>query len=140
MNPASLIPLPPRRRVILLVDDEIDTTHALRQLLGDRYDILVAGDGMEGFETAQASSPDLIISDITMPRLDGLTMVRLLRARMLRKVPIIFLTGRDRPSDVVAGIGAGARHYLTKPVSPEELERYIERALGISGAAETDLT
>lgn len=122
------------------MDDESDTTHALRQLLGDRYDILIASDGLEGLATAQASSPDLIISDITMPRLDGLAMARLVRARMFRKVPIIFLTGRDRPSDVVAGIGVGARHYLTKPVTVEDLERHIERALGVSCAADAHLT
>jgi DNA-binding response OmpR family regulator len=127
----SLPPPSPRRRRILVVDDEIDTTDALVQLLGDRYDILVAGDGIEGLKKATTSPPDLIITDVTMPHLSGLAMVRLVRERICRKVPVIFLTGRDGPSDVVAGIGAGARNYLTKPVTVDDLERHIERALGI---------
>jgi DNA-binding response OmpR family regulator len=132
MNAVSFAPVPlPRRKRILIVDDDTDSADALVQLLGDRYDTLVAGDGVEGAEKATTSSPDLIITDITMPRLDGLAMVRLVRARLSRKVPIIFLTGRDGPSDVVAGIGVGARHYLTKPVSADDLVRHIERALGI---------
>jgi len=131
MNTLSSIPASPRRRLILIVDDEIDTTDALVQMLGDRYDTLVAGDGIDGFEKATTSLPDLIITDVAMPGLDGLAMVKLVRAHMERKVPIIFLTCRDAPMDVVAGIAAGARHYLTKPVEIAELEHHIERALGI---------
>jgi DNA-binding response OmpR family regulator len=76
--------------------------------------------------------PDLIISVVTMPRLDGLGMVRRIRAQQTFKVPIIFLTALDSPADVIAGIAAGARNYLTKPVDIHELERRVARALGLS--------
>jgi DNA-binding response OmpR family regulator len=119
-----------RRKLILLVEDESASSEALACLLSARYDVMVACDGVQGFEMATESQPDLIITDITMPRLDGLAMVRLIRARMTRKTPVIFLTARNTAADVIAGISAGARHYLTKPVDAVDLENCVARAIG----------
>lgn len=66
-----------------------------------------------------------------MPKLNGVAMVRKMR-ELLAPVPppVIFLTARDRPADVVAGIQAGARHYLTKPVKLDDLDAKVRKALG----------
>jgi DNA-binding response OmpR family regulator len=123
--------VPPRRKRILLVEDEIAAGDALAHLLGERYDVVVARDGVEGAEMAAKSPPDLIVTDVTMPRLDGVAMVRHIREQQGLKVPVIFLTALDAPIAVIAGIAAGARHYMTKPVDINDLERRIGRALRI---------
>lgn len=123
--------IPPRRRRILVVDDEAAVRDALFQALGARYDVTVAGDGGEGADLAAKVLPDLILSDVSMPRLDGFEMVRRIRAQLGRKVPVIFLTALDSPRAVIEGISVGARHYLTKPVNLTDLERRVARALGM---------
>jgi DNA-binding response OmpR family regulator len=128
MNAISLTPA--RRKHILLVEDDAGAAEALARVLSEQYDVVVARDGMEGLAMASKSSPDLIISDVTMPRLDGFAMVRHIRSHLARKVPVIFVSGSNAPADVIAGIRAGARHYLTKPVDLQELESRIARALG----------
>jgi DNA-binding response OmpR family regulator len=119
----------PRRHVVLVVDDDTASTDLLAKILRPRYEVMVANDGVQGFEMATKSRPDLIITDVTMPRLDGLAMVRLIRARLHSKLPVILLTGRNAAADIIAGIGAGALHYLTKPVNIADLESRVARAL-----------
>jgi CheY-like chemotaxis protein len=121
---------PPRRKSILLVEDEIAAAEVLARVLSSRYDVTVARDGMEGISMAGKSQPDLIITDVSMPRLDGVSMVRHIRSHLARKVPVIFITASNTPADVIAGIRAGARHYLSKPVDLDDLERRVARALG----------
>lgn len=121
----------PRRRRILVADDEVGVREALYGALRVTYDVLLASDGVEGVELATKLPPDLILSDVTMPRLDGLGMVREIRQRLGRKVPVIFLTALDSPMAMIDGIAAGARHYLTKPVELADLEQRVRRALGI---------
>ncbi|MEI9942447.1 MAG: response regulator [Pseudomonadota bacterium] len=120
-------PNTPRKKCILVVDDEPDGSDILAQCLGSQYDILVAHDGLEGLEQAAQHQPDLIISDVSMPRLDGLDMVRLIRLRLGLRSPVIFLSGHGTPRDIIAGIGAGARHYLTKPIDLQDLKKRIAR-------------
>ncbi|HEX7670524.1 MAG TPA: response regulator transcription factor [Polyangiaceae bacterium] len=127
MHPRSSIPA--RRKRILLVDDDIAAGNAIAQALGDRYDVTMARDGLEGVAMAAQVAPDLIISDVTMPNLDGVSMVRRIREEHGSKAPVIFLTALDSPTAVIAGIGAGARHYLTKPVDLNDLEKRIGRVL-----------
>jgi DNA-binding response OmpR family regulator len=120
-----------RRRRILIVEDDLASRNALAQILSVNHDVTVASDGIEGAEAAHRIEPDLIVTDVTMPRLDGLTMVRYIRERQAWKVPVIFLTALGSPADVIAGIAAGARNYLTKPIDVAELERRVARALGL---------
>ncbi len=120
-----------RRRRILIVEDELASRNALAQILAVDYDVTVAGDGVEGAQQALRIEPDLILSDVTMPGLDGLAMVRQIRQRQGRKVPVIFITALGAPTDVIAGIAAGARNYLTKPINIDDLERRVARALGL---------
>ncbi len=120
----------PERKRILIVEDDTGALSALAYALGARYDVVVARDGVEGAEVAAKSPPDLIITDVTMPRLDGIGMVRRIREQQAAKVPVIFVSALDSPMAVVAGIAAGARHYLTKPLDLNDLEKRIVRVLG----------
>lgn len=119
-----------RRRVLIVEDDE-PTRRLLAITLRRNYDVLAAADGQEGLEIACTPPfPDLIITDVMMPRLDGVSMVREIKRRdPSRKVPIIFLTAKGGAADVAAGIGAGARHYLVKPIKLGALEDMIKSIL-----------
>ncbi|MEZ4299674.1 MAG: response regulator [Polyangiaceae bacterium] len=119
------------RRRILVVEDDEPTRRLLAITLRRSYDVTVAADGVEGLESASTPPfPDLIITDVMMPRLDGVMMVREIKRRdPSRKVPIIFLTAKGGAADVAAGIGVGARHYLVKPVRLQALEEMVKSIL-----------
>jgi DNA-binding response OmpR family regulator len=114
----------------LIVEDEPDCSDLLAQFLGALYEIIVARDGIEGVELAAKHEPDLIITDVTMPRLGGFAMVRHIRGSQGLRSPVIFLSALNAPTDVIEGISAGARHYMTKPVELVDLKRRVARALG----------
>lgn len=107
----------------------------LARVLGLRYDVTVAADGMKGLEMAMGiPGPDLILSDVQMPGLDGVTMVQRIKALDRgSRLPIIFLTAKSTPKDVIAGIRAGARSYLMKPVRIDELYERVQHSLEIKG-------
>jgi DNA-binding response OmpR family regulator len=121
----------PRKRVLLVEDDE-ELVRMIARVLGAQFDVLVARDGMEGLSMAQTSPhPDLIVTDVMMPRLDGVAMVAHLRkSTQSSRIPVIFLTAKGGPRDVIAGIAVGARHYLTKPFKVDELLQKVRKALG----------
>jgi DNA-binding response OmpR family regulator len=120
----------PRRKRILIVEDEDDSSALLANFLAPQYDVVVARDGVEGIAEAKREAPDLIIADVSMPRLDGLAMVRHLRTREGLRAPVIFVTAMGAPSDVIAGISVGARNYLVKPIELADLKKRVARALG----------
>jgi len=120
------------RARILVVDDDEKTRTALARWLGNDYDVVTARDGVEGLEiaTTHLPAPDLILADVWMPRLDGVEMVsRMKNNPSLHRVPVIFLTGQTSASSVIAGIHAGARAYLTKPIDLDVLDRKVRSAL-----------
>ncbi|MES1176025.1 MAG: response regulator [Myxococcales bacterium] len=119
----------PIRKKVLVVDDDVDTSELIAHVLRVDYEVLLARDGIEGIEQAAKGHPDLVITDVDMPRLGGLAMVRLLRAEQGLCVPIIFVSGRGTAQDIIAGIGAGARHYLTKPVVLPDLRERVDLLL-----------
>ncbi len=128
-----MIPLPAaaRKKRILVVEDEPDSGDLMALVLGAEYEVEVARDGVEGVERCAAWEPDLVITDVNMPRLSGLEMVRHLRRRQGLKAPVIFVTSLNAPSDIIAGISAGARHYLTKPVQFDDLMQSNPSANGV---------
>ncbi|MCX4824076.1 response regulator transcription factor [Streptomyces sp. NBC_01142] len=106
---------------ILIVDDEPAVREALqRSLAFEGYGTEVAVDGIDALTRAETYAPDLIVLDIQMPRMDGLTAARRLRATGSR-VPILMLTARDTVGDRVTGLDAGADDYLVKPFELDEL-------------------
>jgi DNA-binding response OmpR family regulator len=121
----------PVSKRILVVDDDDGTRRAIAILLSRDYDVITATDGIDGLDAAIRERPDLIIADVWMPGADGVLMVRRIKQNeTLRHVPVIFLTGQTSVRSVVAGISAGARAYLPKPIDPDLLERKIRSALG----------
>ncbi len=85
-------------------------------------DVIEAGNGQQGLELARQKRPDLILLDVMMPGLNGLTVCRTLQEDpVLHKIPVVLLTALDRESDVDAGLSSGAQAYLVKPFSPLDL-------------------
>ncbi|MCM2420748.1 response regulator transcription factor [Streptomyces sp. RKAG293] len=106
---------------ILIVDDEPAVREALqRSLAFEGYDTAIAADGMAALDQVDGYQPDAIILDVLMPRMDGLTTARRLRATGVT-VPILMLTARDTVGDRVTGLDAGADDYLVKPFELDEL-------------------
>jgi two-component system, OmpR family, response regulator MprA len=106
---------------ILVVDDDRAVRDSLRRSLQfNGYDVDVAADGAEALARVPTTTPDAMVIDVMMPRLDGLETTRALRAAG-NDVPILVLTARDSVTDRVAGLDAGADDYLTKPFALEEL-------------------
>ncbi|RLL70411.1 response regulator transcription factor [Streptomyces sp. Z26] len=121
---------------VLIVDDEPAVRDALRRSLSfEGYETLLAVDGLDALEQAAAHEPELIILDVLMPRMDGLTAARRLRAAGVR-VPILMLTARDTVGDRVTGLDAGADDYLVKPFELDELLARIRALLRRSSYAE----
>ena len=117
---------------ILVVEDERRMAELLRQgLTEDGHAVTVALDGRDGLAFAEAGGFDLIILDRMLPGMSGLEIARQLRARRDR-TPILMLTARDAPSDIVQGLDIGADDYLTKPFSFEVLLARV-RAVGRRG-------
>ncbi|ESU49283.1 response regulator transcription factor [Streptomyces filamentosus] len=120
---------------ILIVDDEPAVREALRRSLAfEGYGTQVAVDGYDALAMAEAYAPDLIVLDIQMPRMDGLTAARRIRATG-STTPILMLTARDTVGDRVTGLDAGADDYLVKPFELDELFARIRALLRRSSYA-----
>lgn len=114
--------------VVLVVDDDADIRAYLGELLGQHYQVLLAADGEEGQRIAGAELPDAIVSDINMPGVDGIEMVRRLRAEPETSViPVIFLTAYGQQEIEARAFSAGGDQFLAKPFRPEQLLLRIER-------------
>jgi two-component system response regulator MprA len=118
MSPADSGETPSR---ILVVDDEPAVREAIRRSLAfEGYDTALAADGLAALDQVAAVHPDVIVLDVLMPRMDGLTTARRLRAAGVT-TPILMLTARDTVGDRVTGLDAGADDYLVKPFELDEL-------------------
>ena len=122
---------------ILIVDDERFIRILLEETLGrfkeSGVKILTAQDGSEALKLAAAESPNLILLDIMMPRLDGYEVCRRIREEIgLRAAHIIMLTAKGRSGDKLWGLQMGANEYLTKPFDPDYLVSRAAEILGIS--------
>ena len=116
------------KATLLVVDDEPAVRRVLvmrLQLAG--YRVVCAEDGEEALEVFHRESPDLVVLDVMLPKLDGFAVCRRLRAESC--VPIIFLSALEAISERVAGLDLGADDYLPKPFSPKELEARIATIL-----------
>jgi DNA-binding response OmpR family regulator len=118
-----------RPKRILVIDDDPEIARLLQRFLSTAYDVRVAADGLTGLREIHAGRPDLVISDVMMPGLTGFELARAVRAAPGPHPPVIFLTACDRAMSVVEGIQAGARHYLTKPLSLGHLMSKVKSVL-----------
>ena len=116
----TLAPASPK---VLLVDDEPGLRAAVQAYFEDEgFEVITAVDGAEGWEKAQAELPDVVLSDVMMPRVDGFGLLKQLRDdERLGGTPVIFLTAKGMTSDRIAGFRAGVDDYIPKPFDPDEL-------------------
>lgn len=127
---------PPR---ILVVDDIAENIEILRRRLeATGYEVATAGDGEEGLAKARTLDPDLILLDIMMPKLDGLSVLReIKRDATLGFMPVLLLTAKSDRSDVIAGLDAGGDDYLTKPIDQSALVARVRSMLRIKALHDT---
>lgn len=116
------------RKSILVVEDEIRIRFLLRDyLLKDGFSIFEASNGEEGLEIFSKEKIDLVISDIMMPKMDGISMLEKLRE--VSTVPVILLTAKEQEEDKLLGYECGADDYITKPFSPKVLIAKVKALL-----------
>lgn len=120
---------------ILLVEDDESIQCAIAQTLSSQSYVLdLAKDGLEGWDLVKAFSYDLILLDVMLPKLDGISLCRRLRAESFT-MPILLLTARNASADKVDGLDAGADDYVVKPVDSDELKARIRTLLRRSGGS-----
>lgn len=115
-------------RILLVEDDDRIARPLAEDLKHQRYVVELASDGIEGWEYAQAADYDLILLDLMLPRLDGISLCKRLRAACFDGF-VLMLTAKDTTADKVIGLDAGADDYLVKPFELEELEARIRALL-----------
>jgi signal transduction histidine kinase len=134
LPPSPIEGLPARPR-ILVVEDNPDMRRYLAHVLSREYDIKTVPDGAAALEAVAVRLPDLVLSDVLMPGLDGLALVRALRANgSTRSVPAILLTARAGEDAALEGLGSGADDYVVKPFSSRELRARIRTHLQLAQA------
>ncbi len=123
---------------VLAVDDDPFIRKMLGKLLSEaQYDVVLATDGEEALEKVYRDRPDLIISDVVMPKLDGLALVKKLKGQLQTSIiPVILLTSKDEVESEVEGLEAGADDYIPKPIVANLLLARINRVLSIYGRAQ----
>jgi signal transduction histidine kinase/CheY-like chemotaxis protein len=127
-------PAPPEdeRPKVLVVDDEKGVREYLQEVLTPRYAVRMAADGKEGLDLVQEHRPDLVISDVVMPRRDGFELCRAIRGdEALRATPVILLTVQRADKSKRTGIREGADAYIAKPFHPEELRQRVENLIEV---------
>jgi DNA-binding response OmpR family regulator len=120
-----------RRPLVLVVEDDEDMRFLLRTMLElQGYRVVEARDGEEGLATAERERPELVLMDVTLPRMDGLAATRRIRSdSALGGVPVVFLSGHAQPSFRAAALDAGGTDFLVKPFALAELASVVERHL-----------
>ena len=124
---------------LLLVEDDANLAYIVQSGLEDLvggYEVTVAGNGAEGLKAWEESRPDVIVSDIEMPVMDGYEMVRRIR-QMDAEVSILFTTALTSPRDVKQGYALGVNNYIKKPFTPDELDAHIQALMKLKAGAGT---
>ena len=117
---------------ILVVDDEALLVKGIRfNLQNEGYEVITGSDGLEAVQAVQTQHPDLVVLDVMMPNMDGLSACA--KIREFSDVPIIMLTAKGETSDKVSGLKGGADDYITKPFEMKEVLARIEAVLRRSG-------
>src|SRR6266487_1913234 len=120
--------MPLKKTTVLTADDDPHLLRlVMRNLELEGYEVLTASDGQQALEQIKAHTPDLVLLDVMMPKMDGFTVCQQVRA--FSAVPIIIVTARGQDQDKVRGLDLGADDYLTKPFSIEELLARVRAVL-----------
>ena len=132
-EPGDVSPSGPARQRILWVDDNADMREYVRRLLAKCYAVTAVGDGLTALDLARREPPDLVLSDVMMPGLDGFGFLRELRAdERTRTIPVILLSARAGEEAAIQGLDAGADDYLVKPFAAKELMARVRTHLEMS--------
>ena len=116
--------------LLLIVDDNPDIRAYIRSIFSDEYQVLEATDGQHGLEMATESTPDLVICDLMMPRLDGFGFCRALKSQTTTShIPVVMLTAKATVEDRIEGFELGADEYLTKPFNQTEIRVRVRNLL-----------
>ncbi|MCD7099753.1 twitching motility response regulator PilH [Stenotrophomonas sp. MMGLT7] len=117
---------------ILIVDDSPSQLLGIQRIVEKLgHETITAADGAAGVEAARASLPDLVLMDVVMPNLNGFQATRTLkREPATQDIPVVLVTTKDQDTDRMWGMRQGARAYITKPFSEDELSEVIERVFG----------
>ncbi|KAF1016062.1 MAG: Response regulator PleD [Stenotrophomonas maltophilia] len=120
---------------ILIVDDSPSQLLGIQRIVEKLgHQILTATDGAAGVEAAKAELPDLVLMDVVMPNLNGFQATRTLaRDEAARHIPVILVTTKDQDTDRMWGMRQGAKAYITKPLSEDELSEVLERVFAGQG-------
>lgn len=136
-QPAPAKPAPTGTTILVVDDDENIAYLVAAALRLDQHHTITAANGRDALATIETADPDLVVLDINLPDLDGLTVLHHMR-RDGHQQPVVFLTARASPADRIRGLTAGADDYVTKPFSIEELltrVRVVLRRAGVSDPA-----
>src|SRR5512145_280648 len=128
------------RKTILVADDDKNTSAAMREGLEDEgYTVFCAGSGTEGLELARAKKPDLVLTDLMMPGMDGLVFLKTLK-KLDPFLPVIIITGQGSVETAVEALKEGAVDYLAKPVRMKEVIKLVARSLEVQALRLENLT
>lgn len=112
---------------VLVVDDDADIVDAVAETLSTDHDVLTALNGEEAIEIANRERPDVILLDVSMPKMDGYRVARALRCHEdTRDIPIIMLTGHNEEKAATKGFRDGVSDYLVKPFTPSHLRARVD--------------
>lgn len=116
---------------ILVVEDDQDLLQMIKTMLQSVGEITLARDGQEALDILKSGfRPNVIVTDLMMPRIDGLTLAKTLKNDPnIGSIPLVMLTAKAGPMDMITGINAGARHYVTKPFKAADLIEKVRKAL-----------
>lgn len=126
-------------QTILVIEDEKDIAELVAfNLKRNGYEVALAHDGLKGLAAARELMPDLIVLDLMMPEMNGITLFKELRREAnTRKIPVIMLTARGQTEDKIQGLELGADDYMTKPFSPKEMVLRVKNLLKRSSHTES---
>ncbi|MBU3011384.1 response regulator [Polaribacter vadi] len=115
---------------ILVVENELDVQHFLLSTLGNQYEVTIASNGLEGLEKIKLKNPDLVISDVMMPEMDGFELCNKIKSDSKTcHIPVLLLTALGANEDIVKGLEFGADEYLSKPFSIKHLELRVSKLI-----------
>lgn len=139
-NGGNLVEKPLKDLTVLVVEDNIDLRKYLYSILESKYNVLLAENGKAGLYMARTEMPDFILTDVTMPVMDGITMIREIKQdRTIAHIPIIILSAKASVEDQLKGFEQGIDGYMTKPFSANYLLGRIDAAIKKRRIAQTDM-
>lgn len=116
---------------VLVIEDDAHIWKIIEyKLKKEKHDLTWASDGLKALSALEAFKPDLIISDVMVPYMDGLQILKKVKSSDdLKDIPVIMLTSQAQEKDIIKGLELGAQDYMTKPFSPAELILRVNKAL-----------